>query len=326
MHRFQRILCVVQPGGGAAELVRLAALQAEAHQAQLKVVSVLDDLAAVIGLPPGGPTGTDLQGALRQARGEWLDGLVAGLEQRGPVTTALLSGTFFLEVIREVLRHGHDLVIKAPEQEDWLQRMLGSEDMHLLRKCPCPVWLAGPRHLRPYRHIFAAVDVGDDCSSSVLQVRHELNLAVLEMAASLALADLAELHVVHAWDAPGEGAMRGPFANMPESRVVAYVAEVRRRRERGLDALMGDLAGRVGPEAMALLAPRRHMPKGWARREIPALLRQHDADLVVMGTVARTGIPGFFMGNTAEAILGQIDCSVLAVKPAGFCTPVTIEG
>jgi nucleotide-binding universal stress UspA family protein len=44
-----------------------------------------------------------------------------------------------------------------------------------------------------------------------------------------------------------------------------------------------------------------------------------------MGTVARTGINGLLMGNTAEMILTQIDCSVLAVKPQGFVSPVTLE-
>jgi nucleotide-binding universal stress UspA family protein len=44
-----------------------------------------------------------------------------------------------------------------------------------------------------------------------------------------------------------------------------------------------------------------------------------------MGTVARTGIRGFFMGNTAETILEQIDCSVLAIKPQEFVTPVTLD-
>ena len=32
------------------------------------------------------------------------------------------------------------------------------------------------------------------------------------------------------------------------------------------------------------------------------LARELSVDLVVMGTVARTGIDGFFMGNTAEGI------------------------
>ena len=44
--------------------------------------------------------------------------------------------------------------------------------------------------------------------------------------------------------------------------------------------------------------------------------------LLVMGTLCRTGIPGFFIGNTAETILNQVDCSVLTVKPKGFVSPV----
>jgi len=46
---------------------------------------------------------------------------------------------------------------------------------------------------------------------------------------------------------------------------------------------------------------------------------------VVMGTVARTGVPGFIMGNTAETILNHINCSVLAIKPQGFVTPITLQ-
>ena len=58
---------------------------------------------------------------------------------------------------------------------------------------------------------------------------------------------------------------------------------------------------------------------------IPRLASKLQADLIVMGTVARTGIPGLFIGNTAETILGRVECSVLAVKPPGFVTPVKLE-
>ena len=36
-------------------------------------------------------------------------------------------------------------------------------------------------------------------------------------------------------------------------------------------------------------------------------------------------VSGFNIGNTAEAILEQIDGSVLAVKPAGFITPISLD-
>jgi universal stress protein E len=48
------------------------------------------------------------------------------------------------------------------------------------------------------------------------------------------------------------------------------------------------------------------------------------ADLVVMGTIARTGISGLIIGNTAESILDQLTCSVLAIKPPGFSTPLKL--
>jgi nucleotide-binding universal stress UspA family protein len=64
------------------------------------------------------------------------------------------------------------------------------------------------------------------------------------------------------------------------------------------------------------------MLRGEAKKVIPKLVGKLKADLVVMGTVARTGIPGFIIGNTAEAILNQLQCSVLAIKPSGFVSPV----
>ena len=47
--------------------------------------------------------------------------------------------------------------------------------------------------------------------------------------------------------------------------------------------------------------------------------------LLVMGTVCRTGLSGFLIGNTAEEVLGAVDCSVLTVKPEGFVSPVTLD-
>jgi nucleotide-binding universal stress UspA family protein len=41
-----------------------------------------------------------------------------------------------------------------------------------------------------------------------------------------------------------------------------------------------------------------------------------------MGTVARTGIAGLVMGNTAERVLRRLHGSVLAVKPPGVVSPV----
>lgn len=69
-----------------------------------------------------------------------------------------------------------------------------------------------------------------------------------------------------------------------------------------------------------------HMAAGAPGVVLPRLADRLDDDLIVMGTVGRTGLSGLIMGNTAESILRSVRCSVLAVKPEGFVTPVTSQG
>jgi nucleotide-binding universal stress UspA family protein len=70
---------------------------------------------------------------------------------------------------------------------------------------------------------------------------------------------------------------------------------------------------------------QKHILKGEPDRLIPEMSEKLAADVVVMGTVARTGLDGVLIGNTAENVLQQIGRSVLAVKPEGFVSPVRLE-
>ena len=67
----------------------------------------------------------------------------------------------------------------------------------------------------------------------------------------------------------------------------------------------------------------KHLVKGKPHTAISRFVKNNDVDLLVMGSVARSGLPGFFVGNTAEKILEHVDCSVLVLKPAGWKTPVS---
>lgn len=325
MKRFKDILCVVEPGEAWEPALERAVTLAENNQASLTVVDVAPHVTVGIGMPDGGPISADLQAVTVNSFTQQLEAFVEPYTKRVEIKTKVLIGVPFLEIIREVLHNGHDLVIKIPENQDWLDRFFSSDDMHLLRKCPCPVWMIKPQATKAYRRILAAVDVGDACPPAELESRHALNRQILEMASTLALSDFAELHIVHVWEASGEGTMRGGFMNVPQEKVIAYVEQVRRQHASGLDALISEVSSHLGQDALDYLKPQTHLVKGVARKEIPALAQRIEVDLVVMGTVARTGVPGFIMGNTAETILNQIDCSVLAIKPPGFVTPVTLK-
>ena len=326
MVQFKDILCVVDPEEACESVLERAVALAESNQASLTLVDVVPRIIAGIGMMEGGPISDHLQSKMVAEHRLGLESMIEAYRQRIDIQIKVLIGTPFLEIVREVLRNGRDLVIRTPENWDWLDRFFGNDDMQLLRKCPCPVWLVKPEAPKAYRRILAAVDVDDRYLPAELETRHMLNRQVLEMAGSLTLSEFAELHVAHAWDAIGESAMRGAFMYEPEEKVLAYVEHVRRQHEANLDDLLQEVTIHLGQDAVDYLKPRTHLVKGWARKEIPALAKRIEADLIVMGTVARTGVPGFIMGNTAETILNQIDCSVLAIKPPGFVTTVTLEG
>ena len=120
--------------------------------------------------------------------------------------------------------------------------------------------------------------------------------------------------------------MRRLRTGVDEEEVDAYVREVAHQHRHWLDRLLRKAREWIGPEIYDSVKPETHLAKGPPDEAISALARQLRVDLIVMGTVARTGIPGLFIGNTVETILSKINCSVLAVKPKEFNTPVTYEG
>lgn len=325
MKRFKDILYVVETGEACKTALECAVTLAEINQANLTVVDVVERVAVGSEKPEIGTIDANLRTAMAGVSGQAIEALVDPYRKRIEIQTKVLKGTLFLEIIREVLRNGRDLVIKIPETQNWMDRLFSFADMNLLRNCPCPVLLIKPPPLKSYRLILAAVDLDDRYPPEELKSRHALNQQIFETACSLALSDHAELHIVQAWWVSGESMMHGVFMNMPEEKIIAYVEQERLQHSANLDAFMGEVASNLGQETMDHLKPQSHLVKGRAQKAIPALAKLIKADLVVMGSVGRTGVPGFIMGNTAEMILNQIDCSVLVIKPPGFATLVTLE-
>jgi len=325
MKRFKNILCVVGSDPDGRGVLARALTLADNNQAQLTVVEVIDEIPPNTTLMERTLSPVGLQEKLVAEHLKGLQELVASLNSNINIQTRILTGEPFWEIIRDVLRYRFDLVIKMAESGGLLDRVFGSDDMHLLRKCPCPVWLDTSESPKTYHRILVAVDVNDDYSTNELDTRRLLNEQVLEMASSLALSEFAELHIVYVWKAMLESTMRGAFIHRPEEEVVAYIEDERQRHQKNLNVLVDETIGNLEQSTLEHISPQIHLLKGSPRSEIPVFAGEIKADLVVMGTVARTGLPGFFMGNTAETILNQLNCSVLAIKPPGFKTPVTLE-
>lgn len=301
MKRFKKILLDIGtvPGGGAA--LRRATILARRNDATLTVVAVVPDVPRRTRLAPIG-----LEALLSEDHDERLAAALAELRDADlRVVSKMLKGDHAVEVIREVIRGGHDLVLRSHTASV----PYGPIDMKLLRKCPCHVWLVAGRAAASPRKILAAVKPSPDDSST-----NALNATVLELATSLAEAEGGEVLVVHGWSMFGEGILR---RRLSTDELEKLVDEARSDAKRELDELLEPFASRIHEDHV-------HLVKGLPGAVIPAFVAAHQIDLLIMGTLARSGVAGVITGNTAEQVLGEVHCSLIALKPPGFVSPITL--
>lgn len=200
MKRFKNIL-LIHPYDRAT-LDRAVTLT-QSNRARLTVAREV--VGASLVTVPGGPV-LDMQDLVVKEYQSQLKDFVAPVKNGGiHVSTKVLVGTPFLEIVREVISHKRDLVMMTTGGKGGLKaRLFGSTSLHLMRKCPCPVWVMKPTRRKRFLRILAAVDPDSEdktCDS--------LNALILQLAASLAEQDSAELHVAHAWTMFGETMIRG---------------------------------------------------------------------------------------------------------------------
>jgi nucleotide-binding universal stress UspA family protein len=232
-------------------------------------------------------------------------------QRRGvQVNTKILYGTPFLEIIRLVLRRDHDLVMTTAQGRSNLRdRVFGSTTMHLMRKCPCPVWVVKTSQPDWHKRILASVDPRPEDKE-----RHALNVKIMDLATSLARIEQRELVVLHAWTFPMEHSLKRGRVG-PSDQVDRWISGARHQHRQWLVELLK-------PYDLEMPKHEVYLLKGEPGRLVPEVAAAREVELIVMGTVSRSGVSGLLIGNTAEKILGQVDCGVLAVKPDGFVTPV----
>ncbi|TQV78500.1 universal stress protein [Denitrobaculum tricleocarpae] len=319
MKRFTNILLVCDEDSLHDALIERAVWLAKANGARITLVDVMEsapgELASLFGSFSGAGA-QDVEHEVIEFRSARLADIAGPIKSEGIQTAeVVLQGNPFIEIIRKVLRDEHDLVMKgAAGASEGRSLFFASTDMHVLRKCPCPVWIMKNSPDRRNARILAAVDPDPANEQKV-----GLNTLVMELATSLTEIDESELHIMNTWRLEEEAALRNSaFAKVPKARIDKLVDEQEQKCQQNLSQLLFRYPDTSGKHEV-------HLEKGAAREIIPEFAEQNKVDLIVMGTVGRTGVSGLIIGNTAEAILNQVECSVLAVKPPGFETPVKLH-
>lgn len=317
MFEVNRILLVSQNPAEEQSLFDWTLALAKRKQASIKCLSVLPAISSSIAVLLDGRSVSELEAKQTQYALESMqDWSIHAREQGVELETQVEFGKLFYKTVQQVLKDQVDLVVKQTDEEvkNLAHHVFGSQDMHLLRKCPCPLLLHKQGSPVALNKVMASIDV--DIESETLNV-DPLNQVILSVAQDMAQADHAFLHIAHAWQADAENLVRYWNSDLSDEDMLRFSEEIRQQHYSALEYEI-----RAVREALPEL--QVHAAKGDAKEVIPQLVANHGIDLLVMGTLGRVGLPGLVIGNTAESILEQVECSVLAIKPDGFVTPISV--
>ena len=224
--------------------------------------------------------------------------LVDDSRRQGITATGnVVFGRSWLAIIQEVLRRGHDLVVVGTRQLGTVKSaLLGSIGIQLLRKCPCPVWISKA----PAKGELTSILLANDQTT--------VGVIAMELAASLAELHRSDLHVLHSLG--GYQGAPGPLAQLSVEDVVATKERI---------AIQLSEAGLTRRARVQLARDCSFCTA------ISDHIEHHGNELLVLGTRAFSGISRMVKRDRCERLLSRVPCSLLAVRPASFVSPITVR-
>jgi universal stress protein E len=302
-----RVLVVVDPTASAHPAVERAAWLARHKPARIELF--ISDYAPQLADPRfhGVPEG-DSRAALVERHRRRLEQIAEPLRSSGLAveTDARFDHPLHDSIVKKALDCGAELVIKDTHYHSVLKRSIFSNtDWNLIRNCGATLWLVKPRPPGQRPCFVAAVDPLHERDKPA-----ELDRRILGTAKDLAGALGGDVHVFHAFDVATAIAVSTDAVTMPIALPMNEIADaMRAEHTEAVERLCREHG--VPPE-------RTHVQQGATRQALLAVTEQLRADAVVMGALSRSGVKGFFLGNTAEDVLDRLHCDLVIVKPAGF--------
>lgn len=206
----------------------------------------------------------------------WLDRLVQPLRDQGvEVTTEVESSDNWHEaLVKAAQRSENDLIIKASAKKPSFQRrLLRTADWTLLRSATCPVLFVKAEEQRKLDKVLLAVNLQAEDEAHV-----KLTDRIIEEAHRIAGAFNTELWAANAY----EGSENFVYPD----------ALARRTRVDPMRCKVDD----ASPEALL--------------REVT---EKESIPMVIVGSIARKGLKGAVVGNTAERIIDGLQSDILVI-------------
>lgn len=298
MKKIEHILVAVDSQQPESPELQRAIAIAKHTGASLLIVDVLRDLNMAARLLP------QWQSAYEKLAEEKLASLhqLADSCQSQNVNASceLLRGGYSQALLKVVSTKHIDLIVRSAKGANSRESgAIGATSSQLLRLAPCALWLTqGPEAARCMR-IVAAIDATPDD-----QTHGELNRLILSRSLDLTQREGCSLDVVYAWDILDAELLEG---RVPKSDFEEMVERNRVCHEEAYERVLCEFD-------LHVTDARVHLLRGAATQVIPSFCETQQMDLLVCGTVARSGLSGLMIGNTANRMLTKVPCSILALR------------
>jgi len=276
--------------------LRQAIRIAQWTHAAVHVVHIIDTVVVIEIETALSPMQTDIRNALiRDAESAWRE-VAAGVPGAAALPVEVLVNNRIAGLLQRSREDHADLLVIGAFGDRRPDVGLGTVATSCVRKSEADVLLIRDVQQGPFKHITAAVDFS------------ETSAAALARAAFFAAQDGAELHVLHVFTPPWtqlhyrastplvQPHLQKQYRDALERRLADFVRPILDRHP-GLHAnlVVDDDAGH--------------------RSGIVDYARRVGSDLIVLGTRGRSSFRDLLLGSTAEKVLDECACSVLAVKP-----------
>lgn len=244
-----------------------------------------------------------------------LEELAAPLRDQGiSVTTlAVWDHPLFEGIVRQAIASKASIVVKDTHHHSAFERaLLTNTDWNLIRTCPVPVWLVKPQEFSDKPVFVAAIDPMNQNDKPAA-----LDDEILQLSKLFTSKVGGDLHAFHSYDPRIAVATATANAYIPVS--LPY-DEIEQQMHEDHQKRFSEIT-----QFHKLDDSKTHLVAGLAHEELPQIATELDADVVVMGAVARNRWKRLFIGATAERTLEHLPCDLLIIKPDWFKTPVDMD-
>lgn len=297
MKPYSKIIAAIDFTPSCRNALREAVRLASQNQASVTAVHVMDEFLV-----------HELKRALStdQAtiREDWTARLKKFVEESdlgsAQVEMEVRIGHPFAELSESCRVHAADLLVMGAKGSRNDPGRVGVIAAKCVRKAPLDVLLVREDAQGPFRHFVTCVDFSQNATDAV------------RIALALASQDGATLDCLHVYQSAL--AMSLDYGGMVTPMPLGTDSQAMESWQRELTEFVAEQA-RDFPEVKtrALVLERVNI-----REAILDHVKETHADMVVLGTRGKTGLRELLIGTTAEKIVANAPCSILAVKPEGF--------